>query len=960
VRKRRELDENAELIECGMTLVGSTAIEDKLQEGVPEAIEALRLADMKVWMLTGDKMETAINIGFACALLHEKMVTMNLNSSIAPEALTDAMMAPELRDGEDFGMVVDGDTLAHIFKDKELGLRQKFVDLTSRCTSVVCCRVSPKQKADIVEMVRENKPDAVTLSIGDGANDVPMIQAAHVGVGISGMEGQQAANSADYAIGQFRYLHRLTLVHGRANYYRLALLIRYFFYKNAVVVITQFWYCLFNQFTGQSLYEQWTLAAYNVFFTALPVVIVGIFERPVLDTDNIHKFPKLYSAGLRDELLNMRVFAQWMFNAIFHSAIIYFAVMYLWDARIGKNGMPVGLDGVGVTMYATVIVVVNFKLALHCASFTWMHYLAFGASVGGFFLFLSIHGALPPTFSTIAYKQLENIGFQISPWLFFLWGTIATLSRDFAWRYIENNFTPVTKLPLLIKVQFSDDQNPLAATKLPLELQLRRERQHRIADVMGESSDMANLFAEYDSEAVVINPTQDFFLQFVDREIEDDFIDTHMGKLGRYKFGVGMCAVASLAIVVNFALSYPDNAVELEIGTWALFSFCCWVCFVILMCSTAAIKPHLHSIMVLLMIVGFSGMTIANLVRSGIEPDTHPVTLGVILLGLLTVVRPPLVHSLHYILISFLCYIIWYQIFRVKPWGITDFLVRFVELVIVAVTSFTTLAVSESFLRRMFISLKQVEATSEAAALEERRSLVLLGNVLPSAVVHDLRSTKNRQLSDFSVTYQHASLLNSDIVSSHGFHSDSGISRSASTRVRRPSSPNRPSAVVVAFTSAFALRRGNMAESAPLVMRRTVPSGQRTSIDMRFRSELNSMISSTVYCVGSPRPTSTVIAFVWRLTKVKPKMAAAFTRASSSGDSASYLPESTTTVWHTARRVKRRRISSEQGSSSQRSLLTLSSQKGLSDWITSGGRRSITSRPKRLAAARPISVVPSP
>eukprot|EP00656_Telonema_subtile_P043052 TRINITY_DN49339_c0_g1_i1.p1 TRINITY_DN49339_c0_g1~~TRINITY_DN49339_c0_g1_i1.p1 ORF type:complete len:125 (+),score=7.31 TRINITY_DN49339_c0_g1_i1:172-546(+) len=111
-----------------------------------------------------------------------------------------------------------------------------------------------------------------------------MIQSAHVGVGISGMEGQQAANSADYAIGQFRFLHRLLFVHGRGNYFRLARVINYFFYKNALLVMTQFWFCIFNRFTGQSLYEKWTLAGYNVAFTSIPIIVFGALDRDILNT----------------------------------------------------------------------------------------------------------------------------------------------------------------------------------------------------------------------------------------------------------------------------------------------------------------------------------------------------------------------------------------------------------------------------------------------------------------------------------------------------------------------------------------------------------------------------------------------------------------------------------------------------------------------------------------------------
>jgi len=760
----------AAAMEVKMTLIGATAIEDKLQEGVPHTVDALRKAGMKVWMLTGDKLETAINIGFACALLHDKMNRMQYAAPMTAEQIRDDMAEnlkqcqanAEKEDRPDVAVVIDGASLAKVLDDEAPGIKQLFVELTAFCSSVVCCRVSPKQKADVVEVVRVDKPEAVTLAIGDGANDVPMIQAAHVGIGISGMEGQQAANTADYAIGQFRFLHRLTLVHGRSNYQRLCLLIRYFFYKNALVVLTQFWYVFFNLFTGQSLYEQWTLAGYNVAFTAFPVLIVGVFNREVLNTDNVHRHPKLYEPGLKSEGLNLKNFCQWIFNAVFHSIVIFFVVAYGWFDGIGKGGVVVELDGVGLVMYSVCVVVVNVKLGLHINSFTWMEYIALGISVLGYFAFLAIYGSLPPSFTTTGYEVLTNIGFQVAPWIFFLVAVAFTLARDFIWRYFEYNFVPLDKLPLVIKVQMKDDTDEQAAIRAPMETKTH----HVMGDVTSGSSEIANLFAEYDTEAVMVNPTADMFLQFIDKELEDEFISQHLGRLTRYKIGLFICSIAGSLLVLYTAM---QKATELEIGTWTLFACSSWLCLFLLFFTTA-LKPHVHTVMCTLLTVGFSAMSIAHFTSAQDAPDTHPVSLAVILLGLLIVVRPPLVHAIHYILISLVAYVIWYRVFPVPAWFAREFLVRFVEICIVAVVAFMTLAVSESFLRKMFISQKQVESTSKVAKKEEDRSLALLGNVLPIAVVTDMRDTK-RTLSDYSVQFHEASLLNSDIVKFTNFSS---------------------------------------------------------------------------------------------------------------------------------------------------------------------------------------------
>jgi phospholipid-transporting ATPase len=145
-------------------------------------------------------------------------------------------------------LIIDGKSLSYALEDD---IKFVFLELACLCKTVVCCRVSPLQKALVVKLVKTNVHDSVTLAIGDGANDVGMIQAAHVGVGISGMEGLQAARSADFAIAQFRFLKKLLLVHGGWAYSRLSKLILYCFYKNICLYFIQLWYAFDNGFSGQ-------------------------------------------------------------------------------------------------------------------------------------------------------------------------------------------------------------------------------------------------------------------------------------------------------------------------------------------------------------------------------------------------------------------------------------------------------------------------------------------------------------------------------------------------------------------------------------------------------------------------------------------------------------------------------------------------------------------------------------
>ncbi|GBP79171.1 Phospholipid-transporting ATPase IA [Eumeta japonica] len=278
--REQKLEEAARLIEKNLRLLGATAIEDKLQEGVPEAIAALLRANMYVWVLTGDKQETAINIAHSARLIHPGMPLLILNedsldSTRETMSRHTADFGENLRKQNEVALIVDGQTLKYAMG---CDLKQEFLDLCISCKVVVCCRVSPIQKAEVVELVG-SATGAVTLAIGDGANDVAMIQRASVGVGISGVEGLQAVCASDYSIAQFRFLLRLLLVHGAWNYSRISKLILYSFYKNICLYVIELWFAIYSAWSGQILFERWTIGFYNVIFTALPPFAIGLFDK---------------------------------------------------------------------------------------------------------------------------------------------------------------------------------------------------------------------------------------------------------------------------------------------------------------------------------------------------------------------------------------------------------------------------------------------------------------------------------------------------------------------------------------------------------------------------------------------------------------------------------------------------------------------------------------------------------
>ncbi|CCC66925.1 hypothetical protein NCAS_0A03670 [Naumovozyma castellii] len=406
--REEQLEAVSDEIERELTLLGGTAIEDRLQDGVPESISILAQAGIKLWVLTGDKVETAINIGFSCNLLNNDMELLvvktngddvqefgNDPAEIAESLITKYLREKfgltgsemELADAKknhdfprgDFAVVIDGEALKLALNGESI--RRKFLLLCKNCKAVLCCRVSPAQKAAVVKLVMTSL-DVMTLAIGDGSNDVAMIQSADVGVGIAGEEGRQAVMCSDYAIGQFRYLTRLVLVHGRWSYRRLAEMIPAFFYKNVIFTLALFWYGIYNNFDGSYLFEYTFLMFYNLAFTSLPVIFMGIMDQDVSDTVSL-VMPQLYRSGILRLDWNQTKFLWYMLDGLYQSCICFFFPYCLYHKNqiVSNNGL--GLDHrfyVGVMVTSLAVVSCNIYMLLHQYRWDWFSCLFIGLS----------------------------------------------------------------------------------------------------------------------------------------------------------------------------------------------------------------------------------------------------------------------------------------------------------------------------------------------------------------------------------------------------------------------------------------------------------------------------------------------------------------------------------------------------------------------------------------------------
>ncbi|RHZ21130.1 hypothetical protein DYB37_001551 [Aphanomyces astaci] len=476
----------AELVECGLTLLGATAIEDLLQEGVGECITSLRKAGINFWVLTGDKKETAISVGMSSEVIHDSMDVIVLDSN-NKEQLTDTLealyaqmvedkwgtkkddsisvvifqtlkrvcvlcmnhvlsmlsgkyreqpkqlhrkrrrpsdvnninmdvfphhdavssvssMDPFAKEFEpvgvqppptnesstqdtadddliEYAMVIDGKTLALVLDDD---IKYLFLAVAQQCKSVVCCRCSPSQKAAVVRLVTEPTllwtPGNVSLAIGDGANDVPMIQAASVGVGISGKEGRQAVLSSDYSFAQFRFLKRLVLVHGNYSYKRVSKLLLFSFMKNIALSFTGFFMAPQTLYSGLLMYFSILFTLYNALFSTIPIVILAMYNQDV-SPSALMQYPTLYHNGLDNRSFNMSSFLGWCGLGIWHAYVVSSVPFtcdgyyFNWFSEVEADtavfhGAPLGLWADGVASYTYLIVASTFQISLLTSNWT--------------------------------------------------------------------------------------------------------------------------------------------------------------------------------------------------------------------------------------------------------------------------------------------------------------------------------------------------------------------------------------------------------------------------------------------------------------------------------------------------------------------------------------------------------------------------------------------------------------
>ena len=498
--KKNKIEKCYEYIENKLQLIGATIMEDKLQDKVPETIKDLLEAGIKIWVLTGDKMDTSENIGLSCKLINKNNKMFKLcaldddiervqddpNKEISKffddfqaylEKLQEKYEIELLnRSGNDngkkskksansdsennskinwevfkilkskgylepFSIIVEAPILCGLFKDEEL--TESFIKIGYNSTSVLCCRVSPFQKSQIVQKIKQFDKNAITLAIGDGGNDVSMIMEAHIGIGIYGEEGMSAAQASDFSIGEFKLLKRLLFVHGRYNLLRISKMILYFFYKNFIFTICQLFYCPLCLSSGQTIIDDWYITCYNLIFTALPVIVASTTDYDIKEEDGI-KVKGILSILYKDtrDINRPFIIKNFCINLLKGVLLNIFMVYIIIKTNIiSIKGNAGDLWHISLKYYLSIIICATSHLFMLLQNITLL--LIIVVFINTFFLLavflLLVHYGLIFQFNSKAsiFYSFSSLSFYMN---IFLFGSFLFLF-DYLWKSILTLFT---------------------------------------------------------------------------------------------------------------------------------------------------------------------------------------------------------------------------------------------------------------------------------------------------------------------------------------------------------------------------------------------------------------------------------------------------------------------------------------------------------------------------------------
>ncbi|KAK3359765.1 hypothetical protein B0T25DRAFT_109172 [Lasiosphaeria hispida] len=404
----------SQYLEHNLELLGVTGVEDKLQKDVKPSLELLRNAGIKIWMLTGDKVETARCVAVSSKLVargqYIHTVAKMRRKDVAQETID------FLRSKPDSCLLIDGESLNMLLTH----FGTEFISVAVLLPAVVACRCSPTQKADVAKLIKEYTKKRVCC-IGDGGNDVSMIQAADVGVGIVGKEGRQASLAADFSIEQFHHLTKLLVWHGRNSYKRSAKLAQFVIHRGLIIAVCQTMYSIALDFEPEGLYKDWLLVGYATVYTAAPVLSL-VLDKDV-DENLASLYPELYKELTSGRSLSYRTFFVWVFVSIYQGCLIQ-----------GLSQVLTEVNGPRMVAVSYTVLVLNELLMVAIEITTW-HWMMVLSIVGTFLMYI---GSIPFLGAYFDLKFLLSIGF--------LWRVVAigaiSLIPTYAGKLIQRTMKP--------------------------------------------------------------------------------------------------------------------------------------------------------------------------------------------------------------------------------------------------------------------------------------------------------------------------------------------------------------------------------------------------------------------------------------------------------------------------------------------------------------------------------------
>lgn len=367
-----------EYLERDLELLGVTGVEDRLQRDVKPSLELLRNAGVKTWMLTGDKVETA-----RCVAISAKLVARGQYIHTVAR-VTDKSTAQEtldfLRNKTDCCLLIDGESLSLMLSQ----FRSSFISVAVLLPAVVACRCSPTQKAEVADLIRHHTKKRVCC-IGDGGNDVSMIQAADVGIGIVGKEGRQASLAADFSISQFQHLTKLLVWHGRNSYKRSAKLAQFIMHRGLIIGACQTMYSIASHFDPKGLFINWLMVGYATVYTNAPVFSL-VLDRDV-DEHLANLYPELYKELKSGRSLSYRSFFIWVLVSVYQGAVIQGLAQILLDTISGERLISVSFTALIITELLMVAIAITtwHPVMIICIVGTALVYAASVPFLGDYF-----------------------------------------------------------------------------------------------------------------------------------------------------------------------------------------------------------------------------------------------------------------------------------------------------------------------------------------------------------------------------------------------------------------------------------------------------------------------------------------------------------------------------------------------------------------------------------------------